>query len=386
MRQIVSRVLHRYLSATGESLLAMEFATPGALKDYLKEHPKADPANHTVKKPGEGAEEKDESKPKSEGGGHQTRKPSGKALFDEDEIKSLPANATQRTKDPDKIFEQAKEAHEQQLDWLNHGKGLDKALGGTVIRADKGDTVDYDKPGPIILIGPMKKRERTKEKVDSDYGGDWSRVGDVVRASVVLDSMDQLEDAMAELRKSGLKLARKPKDRFAKPTDAGYRDVMMNVEYPNGHVGEIQLHLKPILKAKDAGHKFYEDVRSIEAKAKEAGRDTLTADEQETVNEANRKMRDLYNDAWKKATGEGALKNASIASRVAARFRSAADTKYYDYEGLPAYMRPRMFPKVRTLSGTERVVYDLESFFRDATPLTEAEYEALKAENKPKNA
>jgi hypothetical protein len=38
--------------------LAFEFPTPKALKDYLHEHPKADPKNHTVKKPGEISEKK----------------------------------------------------------------------------------------------------------------------------------------------------------------------------------------------------------------------------------------------------------------------------------------------------------------------------------------
>jgi len=42
-------------------LFAMEHPTPEAMKQYLKDHPNADPANHSVKK-----EEKDEGKAKEE--------------------------------------------------------------------------------------------------------------------------------------------------------------------------------------------------------------------------------------------------------------------------------------------------------------------------------
>ena len=47
--------------------MAMEFPTPEALKEYLKEHPGADEAKHTVKKDEGKSKEKDESQ--SSGGG-----------------------------------------------------------------------------------------------------------------------------------------------------------------------------------------------------------------------------------------------------------------------------------------------------------------------------
>ena len=54
-RSLALRVAARYH-------MAMEFDTPKALKDYLKEHPKADPHNHTVKKPGHGSGHEEEHK------------------------------------------------------------------------------------------------------------------------------------------------------------------------------------------------------------------------------------------------------------------------------------------------------------------------------------
>jgi cell wall assembly regulator SMI1 len=45
---IARRIVARFLAATNQ--VSMEFNTPEAMQKYLKEHPKADPANHHVKK------------------------------------------------------------------------------------------------------------------------------------------------------------------------------------------------------------------------------------------------------------------------------------------------------------------------------------------------
>jgi len=343
---------------------SMEHSSPEAMKEYLHEHPGADKSNHHVRK-------KDEkSKAKEETSSSPGRK--SKDLFSKEEIDKLPEKAKQPTGDIKKIYEQAHVAHEKQLDMLNRGKGLDKEIGGTVIRGDKGEKVDFDKPGPVILIGPLKKEDRVNEKVTSDYGGDYSQIRDIVRASVAVDSMDQLEDVVSKLKKAGLKLAKKPNDRFAKPTEAGYRDLMMNVEYPNGHIGELQLHLKGVLKAKDAGHKFYEEVRTIEANAKKDGRTTLTDEETKKINEANHKMQGLYQQAWDTATkGPDKTKNAMM------RAATTSGVKYYEYQGLPAYWEPKKFPRLVTPKG-ERVIYELQKFFQEANPISEQDFHSLK--------
>lgn len=68
----VLRVAARY------QRVAYEFNTPDALKEYLKAHPGADKTLHTVKKPGEHAEKKDEpakEEKKEHGEGHGEAKP-----------------------------------------------------------------------------------------------------------------------------------------------------------------------------------------------------------------------------------------------------------------------------------------------------------------------
>jgi hypothetical protein len=373
---LASRVVSRFLARIMR--LGFEHSSPEARKDYLKEHPRADPSLHTVKK-------HEKSNGKSEEKTEERAKKPSVSLFSAEE-KKLPKKVTQKSADPDKLFEAAKVAHEQQLDWLNRGKGLDKAIGGTVVRVDKGDpktdykdvldTVDYDKPGPIIMIGPMKTKERAKKKIEEEEGGDYSVLADIVRASVAVDSFDQIGDVMKKLRASGLKLANEPTDRFEKPTEAGYRDIKMNVVFPNGHVGELQVHLKPTLQAKEKGHKFYETVREIQGKKQKEGRDVLTDEEQKAVDEANAKMKDLYDTAWKKATG--GKKEAMITKVIAAWQGSLKEgTKYYkDDGGTPVFWNRKRFP-MKVVKDKTTVIWDLEKFFQRASVISKKEFDAL---------
>lgn len=349
-KAIVAKVLQRIRVA---ARYAMEFPSETSYKDYMHEHPGADPRNHTVKKPVE-----------------RLKVETPKSFFSKEE-QDLPKVIKQPVDNVDALYKSAHEAHETQLNWLNHGKGLDKAIGATVIRKDKGEEIDLSKPGPVIVIGSLKKKERVEEKVKADYDGDFSRIGDIVRSSVAVDSKDQLDEVMGELRKTGLKLARKPTDRFANPTDTGYRDLLMNVTYPNGHVGELQLHLKSMLKAKDEGHHYYNQVRKIAADAKAEGRTTLTEEESKTVEEANGKAKVLYDKAWNDA--------AQKIEKTAMNKSAKSGIKYYEYDGKPAYYQRGKFP-MQLIKGKARPIYDLEAFFREATPLSERDYIDFKKE------
>lgn len=329
---------------------------------YKEEHPntKLGPKDF-LDTSGKGKEKKEESGKSTQGG----------KFFAN--VKA-PAYAKQKIKDPEKLFAQAKETHEKQLDWLNRGKGIDSVIGATVVRGDqKGEkeTDPLSKKGPVIMIGPMKKRERSEEKVKANYGGDWSRLNDIVRASIAVDSFKDIDSVVKALEKSGITLAEMPDDRFAKPTEAGYRDLALKVKYDNGHVGELQIHIKSIIKAKKEGHKLYEKTRSISAKAKEEGREELTDEEQKIVDEANSKMKALYDKAWKEATME---KTSS---------KQASSPKYYKYEGFPAIWENKKFPKVHWVKGLE-THYDLEKFFREAVPVSKSEFEKLKDDGKKK--
>ena len=54
------------------------------------------------------------------------------------------------------------------------------------------------------------------------------------------------------------------KDRINNPVPSGYRDFLLNVRVRGcTHVGELQLHLKPICDVKPMGHRTYTLLRSV---------------------------------------------------------------------------------------------------------------------------
>jgi tRNA isopentenyl-2-thiomethyl-A-37 hydroxylase MiaE len=146
----------------------------------------------------------------------------------------------------------------------------------------------------------MKTEASADRKTRDENGGKYEKLTDVVRATVAVDSMAQMHEVVQHLQERGLKLAKLPADRFAKPMSTGYRDMNLKVQWPNGHVGELQLHLKPILEAKAAGHEHYERQRAL---APKLATRSMTQGEWRAYDHAEREQRRLYGEAWHKAGG-----------------------------------------------------------------------------------
>jgi len=166
------------------------------------------------------------------------------------ELRSTADAPRQRTNDIDHLYDDARVA-QRHLSALT--QSIASELGGQAIVPEK-----------------LKGRERAKEKIETDYLGENARITDLARSSIEFDNPNQIKEAMRMLseRAEVVRL----KDRFAEPAD-GYRDVMMNLRMPNGHIVEIQLHLKAILAVKNGpGHALYEQIRTIDALAKAEGR------------------------------------------------------------------------------------------------------------------
>ena len=157
-----------------------------------------------------------------------------------------------------------------------------------------------DLGGEAMFPPGLKGRERAVEKVMAKYGGDFAALTDLSRATLAFDKLEDVYGALAQLEKRGLKIVRL-NDRFLRPTAEGYRDIITNVRMPNGHVAELQLHVKGITKAKDASHALYEQQRTILAKAKTAGRD-LTKAEMTTVRGLVEQQQVAYGRAFAEAT------------------------------------------------------------------------------------
>lgn len=282
--------------------------------------------------------------------------------------RALPKTARQPSQDLDALYNQAEEAMEQQLDLLNRGQGIDRMLGAKVIHVDPKRGLDLSHPGPLVLIGPLKGKARVLEKI-RESGSDPSSILDLVRATVAVDNLGDIPRVMKMLRSMGIQIAREPKNRFAKPTDVGYRDLMFNVRYPNGHVGELQINVKSMLVAKELGHSYYEKVRSFMADKAIAGDTSVTPEEQAEIDRANAVQKHLYSEAWEDAVGSTAsmLKNA-------AELRGA---RYYEYQDAPVVVEAGKVPMLLAQDGSRKPLYNIAKFYREATQVSLVEFKNL---------
>ena len=242
-------------------------------------------------------------KPK-EGAGKESGKAGADLLTPEE--RALPKDAKQPVP-PDIGYagmrEKGEVAKRQLQELLDLGKGIGTRLGYKTVEpgTPKEEFEELmSSPGGLVIIGSVKGEKRATEKVESDFGGDWSQLLDIARATIAVDSLEELHRVLGEMRKTGVEFARVPKDRINNPTDVGYRDLLASVKTPSGMIAEVQLHLKPVLEAKKDGHKHYEVMRTIDAKIAAENR-PMTAAEAKAYRQAHESSRQLYDAAWQRA-------------------------------------------------------------------------------------
>lgn len=142
--------------------------------------------------------------------------------------------------------------------------------------------IESGKKGKVVILAPLKGEKRAEEKVNADYGGNWNRLTDMVRGTIAVDHVGELEPVLNGLKETAAKngfTVVAHSDKYANPTPAGYRDHNLRLRGPNGHISELQINTKPMIRAKEGrGHKIYEEQRSLEAKAALEGRDLTPAE------------------------------------------------------------------------------------------------------------
>lgn len=154
--------------------------------------------------------------------------------------------------------------------------------------------------GAAVFPPGLKGRARAAEKIAADYAGDASALVDISRSSIEYERMEDLREGL-RLLSERVDVVR-VKDRFSQPLSSGYRDMMLNVRMSNGHVCEVQLHLKRVLAVKHEEHVVYEQVRTIQGRAKQEGRD-LTAAEAAEVRGLEEGSRQRYDAAYEASGG-----------------------------------------------------------------------------------
>lgn len=229
--------------------------------------------------------------------------PAPAKLFTEEDLARLPDKVNQPAKSWEELVEKGTEGlgqFREQLGKVAQVMGLQSGKKPEDITPD-----EWESDKGFLFLAPLKGEKRAKEKVEADYGGDWSQLRDIVRATISVPGMANVTEALSHLKSVGIELAQKPKDRFSKPTDEGYRDLMTIVKLPNGMLAELQIHVKAMTLAKEKGHKDYEVTRSLVAKHGEPPSDKWPPEDKQKFEQAVQAQRELYDTVWAKASGSG---------------------------------------------------------------------------------
>eukprot|EP01062_Namystynia_karyoxenos_P017778 TRINITY_DN16580_c0_g1_i1.p1 TRINITY_DN16580_c0_g1~~TRINITY_DN16580_c0_g1_i1.p1 ORF type:complete len:1079 (+),score=323.79 TRINITY_DN16580_c0_g1_i1:136-3237(+) len=120
-----------------------------------------------------------------------------------------------------------------------------------------------------VVGAAMKAPERSLQKTMEEYSGDYSRLCDIVRGSLVCETAAGVQVALRHLSTSPALRLLRVKNRLDPAFDAepsgGYRDVLVNcVLPPSEHVAELQLHVARLAGVKSGGgHAVYSIARSL---------------------------------------------------------------------------------------------------------------------------
>jgi hypothetical protein len=223
-------------------------------------------------------------------------------LFTEDEIKGGDTSQPAETKED--IYKLARAARPDFVAILDTGEGVDKTIGANAAHVDtaEGFAEAIQTKGHTVIIGGLKSEKRATEKVEGKYEGDWSRLKDVVRATVAVDSKEDIPKAVGAIRShmeaKGYELV-EVDNRMEHPNAAGYRDINTVWRSPDGFCTELQINTKAMIRAKEIGegHKMFERARHI---AETPGREKrqATTEERAELDDLNARMRVLYGKAW----------------------------------------------------------------------------------------
>ncbi len=122
------------------------------------------------------------------------------------------------------------------------------------------------------ILAPVKSMKRAVEKlVQGDF--DTSSIKDLLRSTIVVeryaDAQGVLDAISREFKiiriknRSGVDLSGEKMEVAPRQAYGGYADILVNVELPDGTVGEIQINVPSMLAAKELGHELYEIERSL---------------------------------------------------------------------------------------------------------------------------
>jgi len=174
------------------------------------------------------------------------------------------------------------------------------------------------------VLTPLKTAQRAADKIAKDFGGDVTRIRDILRATVEVADSGGAARAVSEIQNS-FNVApgsRNLLDPAANPID-GYRDAKFNVIMPNGHVAEVQVNLPEMLEVKNQVHHLYEARENLLREVAQANR-LLTDAENARIDALNAQMKSAYDAAWAAALARTeATRSSNASSAITTPLRDA---------------------------------------------------------------
>jgi hypothetical protein len=157
----------------------------------------------------------------------------------------------------------------------DRAKAIDKDFQGSMGEIAKSLGLNY-------MAGPVKSGKRILQKGVTDYAGDFNRVKDAVRGTIMLGNPDNFQDVVSRIG-SQYEIMR-IKNGYETASN-GYKDVKVNVRLPDGSISELILATPEMIRAKEVlgGHQLYEEARVTVDRAR--------------LDELEQQMNRLYADA-----------------------------------------------------------------------------------------
>ncbi|MES2241868.1 MAG: hypothetical protein V4639_03255 [Pseudomonadota bacterium] len=159
-----------------------------------------------------------------------------------------------------------------------------------------------DSLGAQLKLANLKGVDRAVSKIEADYGGDATQIKDLVRGTVVVKTLQDVERALAELRSKFDVLENGFRNGLTgeRVDSTGYRDVKMNV-LVDGHVAEVQVNLAEMMTAKKEAHPLYVEQSTLMRQLSDEGRGPTIA-EGEKLAALEARQQAIYATAWEEAT------------------------------------------------------------------------------------
>ncbi|MCP5275777.1 MAG: hypothetical protein H6936_13195 [Burkholderiales bacterium] len=146
----------------------------------------------------------------------------------------------------------------------------------------------------------LKDLERIQDKVTGDYKGDHTKVVDMVRGRLLVETPEQIQIIRHEISdlQDSLGIV-KVKDFYAEPLETHFRTLNTQVQLPNGHVAEFRIDQIDMAIAGDNSHHLYEEMQELDRKVQAENR-PFTDTEAERWQHLMEEQRAIFHDPAQK--------------------------------------------------------------------------------------